>query len=395
MSKENKYCKYCWPVKRKNHLFLYIDYYLTRLTNSNRWPLKFLDKRIEDFWNLLLEFLSLFKIVRFINNPDESKLLNRGLIFFKEGKSRGLDIKAVKIGGRYINEFKFIHNGKSYYYDNIPLTIFDKNVNTSDKQGCKNLLKKNRMPVANGGVFQKKERALDFGKETGFPLVVKPIDSSLSCHVSYPVNSKKELLKAIEVAKRYKPAFMVEEFIPGSLFRVDVVGGSNIFVCRKEKPNVVGDGESTIEELIEIKNESENRGSGPDSTLYEIPITEKLIKNLESKNLTLKTIPPEEKEITLYNKKILSLGCDVVSVNNQINKENKDLFFEIAEVFKADLIGIDFICPDISKSYKEQETAVIEVNNLPYSDMHQNPSSGSSAPVAEIVWDITLSRLET
>ena len=67
---------------------------------------------------------------------------------------------------------------------------------------------------------------------------------------------------------------------------------------------------------------------------------------------------------------------------------------KVAKTLQADLIGIDFICPDITKSYKKQKTAIIEANSLPYIDMHQNPSNGKPSPVAKIVWDIVLDKLE-
>lgn len=66
------------------------------------------------------------------------------------------------------------------------------------------------------------------------------------------------------------------------------------------------------------------------------------------------------------------------------------MFTEVAVLSGSDLIGIDFICKDISVSYEKQESAILELNSLPYIDMHENPSIDSKIPVAKIVWDFVL-----
>ena len=163
----------------------------------------------------------------------------------------------------------------------------------------------------------------------------------------------------------------------------------------KDKANIVGNGYLTIGELINTKNTHINRGDTDkmNSTLHKIPINSSLIVNLENQGLNLKTILPKNKKIYLQNKYVLSHGCDIINCNGAVHIKNRDLFLRVADVLQADLVGIDFICPDISKPYDEQEAAILEVNSLPYIDMHQYPSHGDPEPVAEIVWDITINKL--
>jgi cyanophycin synthetase len=58
---------------------------------------------------------------------------------------------------------------------------------------------------------------------------------------------------------------------------------------------------------------------------------------------------------------------------------------------QAPLIGIDFISPDISRPYREQKCAILEVNSLPYIDMHHYPVSGKERNVAGQVLDYFMS----
>ena len=68
-------------------------------------------------------------------------------------------------------------------------------------------------------------------------------------------------------------------------------------------------------------------------------------------------------------------------------------FFEnISRLCGAPLVGLDFICQDISAPYHRQECAVLEANSLPYIDMHHYPVTGQPRNVAEMVMDYVLWR---
>ncbi len=394
-----KYCPHCWPKKRKTHLFLHFNYYLDSFLKILSRPIRSLTKKIENntfFWILFVEFFSLFKIVQFESDPDKSKLYNRSYIFFTEAKKRDLDIYAIKFFGKYINEFKLKYAGKNYYYKEIPLTLFEKSVSVmDDKSRFKQIMKSHGLPIAEGSTFRNEKKAFEFGLGIGFPLVVKPREGSLSHHASYPINSKDQLLQAIKIAKKYKPAFIVEKYFSGNLYRASVIGKRELFICRKDRPNIVGDGSSTIKELIDTKNKDDNRGRAnqKDSTLHRIPLNRELKENLKKQNLTLTSVPPKGEKVILIDKYVLAYGCDIINVKDIAHDENKKLFFKIAEVLDSDLVGIDLIAPDIGKSYKKQKAAILEANSLPFVDMHQFPSHGKKEAVAEKTWDIVLKRL--
>ena len=74
-----------------------------------------------------------------------------------------------------------------------------------------------------------------------------------------------------------------------------------------------------------------------------------------------------------------------------MHPENKILFKKVYELCKAPLIGIDFITKDISIPYYEQKCAIIEVNSLPYIDMHHYPVTGKERNVAGRILDYCIS----
>ena len=150
-----------------------------------------------------------------------------------------------------------------------------------------------------------------------------------------------------------------------------------------------------IKELIELKNQDEKRGGQQqkNTTLHEIPIDQFLIEQLKNQGLNLDSIMPQGQKVYLHDKFVLSHGCDIINCADIVHPDNQQLFIKAAKIFGADLIGFDFICPDISQSHLDQATAIIEANSLPYLDMHQFPSHGAAEPVAELVWDYVLSKL--
>ncbi|OGL74375.1 hypothetical protein A3D73_00735 [Candidatus Uhrbacteria bacterium RIFCSPHIGHO2_02_FULL_60_44] len=385
-------CADCWPVERTTHAHLYIEHYAFRLLDAITKPLtRYTTRaRTEPRSGRTFDALARLRIVRFLREPDESKLYNRSLIFFEEAKRRGIDIAAVTCMGRYVNEFRFRLGGRSYAYEGTPLNLWTSGVEMNDKGRVKTALQRAGIPVAEGRAFTGERAACAYGQALGLPLAVKPANGSLSQHVTAPVRTVDGLRAAVRLAKRYQPVIVVERFISGRLYRATVVGRDRVFVCRKEAANVVGDGISSIETLIQRKNDDARRGAYDrrNTTLHRIALDDALVRRLD-----VATIPSKGETVRLHEKVVLSQGCDIVACTDATHPDNRDLFLSIARLFETDLVGIDFICGDIARSYREQTCAVLETNNLPYLDMHQCPSDGPPDRVAEIVWDIVLERL--
>lgn len=382
-----KFCKHCLPTKRTSHLSLHIEYYLEKIPMP-KTPV-FLD-------GLFMDFLSHLRIVKFEKNIQREKIYNRSLIFWDEALKRGLDISAVKVLGKYMNEFRLIYKGKHYFFEGTPLNIFSPSHPIDNKIKSKKILEKNGIPVAPGRVFTGFKGAKKYVLEIGFPVVVKPNSGSLSHHITTNIKSIQGFKKAVAIAKLYRPDFIVEKFIPGGLYRITVLGMKHVFVCKKEPANVKGDGFSTIDELINKKNSSIERGCLGilNTTLHKVPVNGITRNVLKAQNLTLGSIPPKGKRVFLQDKYLLSTGCDIKNCTTGTHKSNKKLFLKVAKLFNAQVIGIDFICKDIGKSYENQLCGVLETNSLPYLDMHQNPSSGKKEDVSVLGWQTALEKLE-
>lgn len=389
------FCPHCLPTQRTSHLGLHFDYYLDKIfepfIDSLPQALPWQDK----LWHLFLVLLKGLKLARFTSDIAVTQFHNRSLIFIEEAQKRGLEIKALKLLRQFKEEFVFAYKNKTYLFFDTPLSLLSRTRKLDDKSKIKKLLRQYEIPIAAGDSFTNKTKALSYCQKLSFPLVVKPYSGSLSHHATYPIANREELAKAIDITKEYQPEFIIEEFIPGNLYRASVVGRKHVFICQKERANVVGDGTSSIENLIRQKNLQNGRGdiNQKNTTLHHIPFNETLTECLAEQGRTLTSVPNPNQKVYLQTKTVLSFGCDIINRTKETAPENINLFLRIANLLETDLIGIDFICEDIAKPYLEQKSAVIEVNSLPYVDMHQNPSHGESEPVAKLAWDCVLEKL--
>ena len=110
--------------------------------------------------------------------------------------------------------------------------------------------------------------------------------------------------------------------------------------------------------------------------------------------MNLASIIKKGQQVRLKEKVNLNSGCDLIEVSEFVNNENKALFLKVAYLLNTDILGIDFICQDISQPCFNQDCAIIECNSLPYIDMHHYPSDGKSQNVAQKIVELMLNILQ-
>lgn len=329
-----------------------------------------------------------------ISDKDET-ITNRTLVVAREAVKKGISVKALKfLGKESTNFFSIKIKNKKKFFEVLPTEDIVKisKIDFDDKYKLKQILKANNLPCAEGECFRGAKKAVAYGKKLGFPLVVKPKLGSLSKHVACNIQNEAELKKAIRVAQIINPEFIVEKFIKGDASRITLVGHKMAGVCMREAPNVVGDGIHTIADLIKIKNEHPWRGEARQKnfTLHKISASESARAFLAKQGLAMETVLPAGTKVYLHNKIILKCGADIHDKTDEVHPDNIALFQRISRLCGAPLVGLDFICQDISRPHHRQECAVLEANSLPYIDMHHYPATGQPRNVAGLVMDYVL-----
>jgi cyanophycin synthetase len=260
-----------------------------------------------------------------------------------------------------------------------------------DKEGTKTILREAGIPVPQGTVIQyldELEDAID--NVGGYPIVIKPMDGNHGRGISIDINNWQEAEAAYDLASSASKtrAVIVESYYQGSDHRVLVINGKVIAVAERIPAHVVGDGRSTIEELIEITNSDPNRGEGHDNVLTKITVDTTSIGVLNKQGYDLKTVLKSGEIAYLRATANLSTGGIAIDRTDDIHPENKWLAERIVKIIGLDIAGIDIVTPDITLPLREVGGVIVEVNAAPGFRMHVAPSRGLPRNVAAPVLDM-------
>ncbi|HIK45366.1 MAG TPA: cyanophycin synthetase, partial [Leptolyngbyaceae cyanobacterium M65_K2018_010] len=254
----------------------------------------------------------------------------------------------------------------------------------SDKEGTKQILRDVGVPVPRGTVIyyldELKQAIEDVG---GFPIVVKPLDGNHGRGITIDINNYETAEEAYEAAKDVSSGVIIERYYRGRDHRVLVIDGRVIAVAERVPAHVIGDGHSTIEELIEITNQDPRRGEGHDNLLTRIEVDRTTWQLLDRKGYTLDTVLPAGEICYLRATANLSTGGIAIDRTDDIHPDNVWLAQRIAKTIGLDIAGIDVVTTDISKPLREVDGVIVEVNAAPGLRMHISPSQGIARNVAE------------
>jgi cyanophycin synthetase len=260
-----------------------------------------------------------------------------------------------------------------------------------DKEGTKTILKDGGIPVPRGTVIQYLDELPAAIEEVGgFPIVIKPLDGNHGRGISIDVKNQQEAEEAYDLASAASKtrSVIVERYYKGSDHRILVINGKVAAVAERIPAHVVGDGRSTIEELIEITNRDPNRGDGHANVLTKITIDKTALNVLGKQGYELTSILPQGAIAYLRATANLSTGGIAVDRTDEIHPENVWIAQRVAKLIGLDIAGIDVVTDDIRKPLKEVDGVIVEVNAAPGFRMHVAPSRGLPRNIAAPVIDM-------
>jgi len=317
-----------------------------------------------------------------INTDIANIKYDRARVLWEEALRRGISIEEIKPFGRSIDLYKARVRNKDLYFMNLPRL---EHVGTSnltwidDKLLLKKKLRAGGFPVAEGGAFLTYHQALKTFRKLDKPVIVKPRAGSRGRHTTTFVYTEQDFKKAFQVAKQLCSWVLVEEHLFGDVQRATVIGGKLVGVLGGSSPQVTGDGVNTITELIKIAD-----AKRPER-VKEIQINP---FHMERQGLTLETILPKGKTVTLSEKIGINYGGTSYDCTDEMHPDTKEMLTRAGQSLEISILGFDFIIPDITKSYKEQKCGIIECNGAPFIQLHHNPLIGKPINAAKHVWDL-------
>lgn len=260
-----------------------------------------------------------------------------------------------------------------------------------NKLVTKDILRENNIRVPKGKDYENIDEAKkDFRLFKNEKIVIKPKSTNFGLGISiFPGEySREDYDKAVEIAFREDSSILIEEFMTGKEYRFLVIGEEVVGILHREPANVIGNGESTIEELVFEKNKDPLRGKGYKTPLEKIKLGEIEEMFLKNQGLSFKSIPKNGEKIYLRENSNISTGGDSIDFTDKIHPSYKEVALKAAKAVKALICGVDMVIDNIEEEAKEKNHGIIELNFNPAIHIHCFPYKGENRKAGEKILDL-------
>jgi len=300
-----------------------------------------------------------------------------------EGWRRGLTLKFINENRiKPLITYQLSSEKKSFRFNGAKgekVTNEALNICKNKIQAKKYLLKAN-VPTPEGKWFNKtikNEEIVNYANSIGYPLVIKPSDGARGEGVIANIEDKNKFVKALKYVREklgYK-SVIVEKHFEGEDYRVYVVGDEVAGITKRITANVIGDGESTVGELVKFKNNLRLKSPILNASL--IKIDQDLKNMLEQQDYTLNSIPQKDEVVFLKSKSNISAGGDPVDVTDELS----DTIKQVAVDGVKAIPGLTHAGIDLMVNEETGEATVIEINSQPSIRTHLFPMEGKARDI--------------
>ena len=292
------------------------------------------------------------------------------------------------------NKITIYHNNKSITFNKLFNNIHNpaQKYNATYKPQTSLLLRTANLSAPNYNVFNipKTDAAIQQiikQNKIAFPSVIKPVDGTGGNNVFVNIKNKEELKNILKLNIQNNLSFsksnklMIEDFIAiasyhGSDHRILCYKNIVLDVIQRKSAYIIGNGINTIKELVSMANKLKQKKNH-----YNIKINKTYIKK---KGFNENDILKKNKKLVVYPISNFHQGGFLKRIPlSKIHHDNLNMFKKVNSILNLQLCGIDFLIKDITKSYKEQESAINEVNSSPNFDIHyySNIKKGYNIPI--------------
>jgi len=250
---------------------------------------------------------------------------------------------------------------------------------SSNKHMAGKIFQLDNLPFPEFKVVLSSDEAIEFYKKHK-EIVVKPIKGDGGKGITILPEDEKQVKEAFLLAEektksKGKKKVQVERFIRGDNYRLLVLGGKVIGAVHRKAAFVVGDGKSSIIELIQEKNKHRVKNG-----LFTIPTDYSTKLQTKFNGYELDFVPEKGIETAVRLNANLSTGGTTRECLNEFDPYYLDLAVKAARSMDLTLAGVDLIAQDITDA--KAGHVINEVNHHPGMRVHYMVDEGEVVPVA-------------
>ncbi|MDO8419069.1 MAG: acetate--CoA ligase family protein [Rubrivivax sp.] len=208
------------------------------------------------------------------------------------------------------------------------------------------------------------EQAVAAARALGYPVVVKPANLDQGRGVAANLRSDAAVVAAFDTARALSEHILVEKHFDGFGHRLTVHDGELIGALRRIPGGVVGDGEHSIRQLVEIQlQQPDVRRS---VNMGRVRLDDEAGAMLAEQGLELQSVPAAGRFVVMRRRDNLSAGGTLEHIDPaRIHPDNLQLALRAARALYLDLAGVDILSADISQSWRTAGAVICEVNGRP------------------------------
>jgi D-alanine-D-alanine ligase-like ATP-grasp enzyme len=204
------------------------------------------------------------------------------------------------------------------------------------------------------------DAAYKFAEKMGFPVIVKPNSQSQGNGVAL-VHNKKEFYSRMRYIFKQDKIAIVQQQVIGKDYRIVVLDNKIISAYERIPLNILGDGHSTIKELL-IKKQKYFIATNRDTQIK--TSDPRIQEKLKHQDLSFNSILSKEEKIFLLDNANLSTGGDSIDVTKKVHPSFKKIAINLTKDMGLRLCGVDLMIQgDITK--KANKYWVLEINAAP------------------------------
>src|SRR5690606_3605058 len=205
-----------------------------------------------------------------------------------------------------LNQYALVQLGQGRYQQRIRATMTSRTSALAvdiagDKALTNHLLSSVGLPVPQSHTVRTEDDAVAMARRIGYPVVVKPLDGNHGRGVGIDLRDETAVRAHFPVAREEsrRGIVVVESFIVGNDYRCLIIGGKMAAIAERVPAHVIGDGQHTIAELVEITNADPRRGVGHEKVLTRIVVNEQALELVAKQGYTMDSVPPEGEMVKL------------------------------------------------------------------------------------------------